>query len=191
MLRLSLPTTRPTLRILHTHLPCLHFLNQSPASGLKGLSKSKSNTKKQATPRADVTAPEKKRRKRADKRAEEEDLVAQNMPDFVRQALRIPDPNSEKSKDELGSTKEAHPEPTNAEDQLPAIEDLDPSPDSQSVSAVKLKDLHLWNELLAKSSDKLNEMLPILRKGYGGDTRRKAIGDVRRINIVGEDLCGM
>lgn len=34
------------------------------------------------------------------------------------------------------------------------------------------------------------EVMERLYQGYGGSSRRNAIGDARRINVVGEDLCG-
>ncbi|TVY22238.1 hypothetical protein LHYA1_G009195 [Lachnellula hyalina] len=46
-----------------------------------------------------------------------------------------------------------------------------------------------FQEQLLKSPERQQLVLQHLQKGYGGSKRRKAFGDVRRVNIVGEDLC--
>ena len=45
-------------------------------------------------------------------------------------------------------------------------------------------------ELAGISSPREREVLEHLQKGYGGHTKNKALGDVRRVNVTGEDLCG-
>jgi hypothetical protein len=237
MLRFSFSTSRPALRILHTPPQCFRSFHQTVAvraGGVGAKGKGKNKIKNEPTFPQVVTMAERRRKKKAAKEAGEAELDARKdaLPDYVREALKIP----EKAKEVPKKAEDTLEEPEGPEedglktlivaDDQQAVEGDDLPPpkkkrarkgakavaligedDKQAVEEAdgarpKRKQVtkrvtrgpaatdQLLEELILKSPERQQNVIKCLHKGYGGDSRRKALGDVRRVNIVGEELCG-
>ncbi|TVY45434.1 hypothetical protein LOCC1_G007218 [Lachnellula occidentalis] len=172
MLRLSFSASKPALRTrnLYAHQQCFRFLHQTvvlPAK-VKWPPKPIGNTVRQV-----VTAAERRRRKLASREeAQAEETEEDIIPDDLREALK------------------KSPEMATEEDKQAGEEDGISRPKRRGRTPKKRSaEEQYFQDQLSKSPDRQQLVLQYLQKGYGGARRRKAFGDVRRVNIVGEELC--
>ena len=190
MLRLSFPANKPALRKLYPHPQCFRSFHQTVS--IQGIGP-KGRGHKEPTFRQVVNAAERRRRKQAGKEgAESEESAEDAIPDYIREALKkIPEP-AEDIPEEHEVPEEDGLKTSIAEDDKQAGEEADVprSKKKGRVPKVPTAEEQYFKEQLLKSPERQQIVLQYLQKGYGGSKRRKAFGDVRRVNIVGEELCG-
>lgn len=174
MLRLIPHSTRSVLRSSSTRLPCLRSIHKSSAvqRGKKRLDPEGLTVKKKSPTFREVVNEDEVKRKRRARKAKT--ATPEVEVDTVSEDVQVATVTPNAAEPDITDAKPEEPEKKRSYYTKGGVPQRDPQK----------------RPGFDKLSERQQGILKHLHKGYGGSSRRKAVGDIRRVNIVSEDLCG-